>query len=26
MIMFIGGWAAPHQVEELSDTYVQKSL
>ena len=26
MIMLIGGWAALHHVEELSDTYVQKSL
>ena len=26
MIMLIGGWATLHHVEELSDTYVQKSL
>jgi len=26
MIMLIGGWATLHQVEELSDTYDQKSL
>ena len=26
MIMLIRGWAALHHVEELSDTYVQKSL
>jgi hypothetical protein len=26
MIMLIGGWAALHHVEELSYTYVQKSL
>jgi len=26
MIMFIGGWVALHQVDELSDTCVQKSL
>ena len=26
MIMLIGGWATLHHVEELSDTFVQKSL
>jgi len=24
--MLIGGWATLHHVEELSETYVQKSL
>ena len=26
MIMLFGGWTTLHHVEELSDTYVQKSL